>query len=135
MSSLQPNDVVRYQTGRMWKPAVIINKHSSPRSYNIRTPQGTILRRNRHHLKQTKEAFTPCDDTDDYFDDDLSGDLYLDSQPLNEAPQSEEPLQLGERRSRYGRVIRPPLRTDLLTCIHTPVIFIHPHAYDLCTHK
>ena len=110
MSSLQPNDVVRYQTGRMWKPAVVISKHSSPRSYNIRTPQGTILRRNRHHLKQTKEAFTPCDDTDDYFDDDLSGDLYLDSQPLNEAPRSEEPLQLGERRSRYGCVIRPPLR-------------------------
>ena len=109
MSRLQPNDVVRYQTGRMWKPAVVINKHSSPQSYNIQTPQGTVLRRNRHHLKRTKETFTPYDDTDDYFDDDFTGNL-ADSQSSNEAPQLEEPLQVGERCSRYGRIIRLPVR-------------------------
>ena len=77
--------MVRYQTGRMWKPAVVINKHSSPQSYNIRTPQGTVLRRNRYHLIRTKETFTLYDDTDDYFDDDFTGDL-ADSQSSNEAP-------------------------------------------------
>ena len=68
-----------------------------------------MLRRNRHHLKRTKETFTPYDDTDDYFDDDFTGDL-ADSQSSNEAPQLEEPLQVGERRSRYGRIIRLPVR-------------------------
>lgn len=27
LSILQPDDVVRYQAGKVWKPAVIINKH------------------------------------------------------------------------------------------------------------
>ena len=63
---LQPNDVVRYQAGKVWKPAVIISQHSNARSYNIQTSEGTILRRNRHHLRQTKETFLPCADTDGY---------------------------------------------------------------------
>ena len=111
LSNLQPKDVVRYQTGRTWKPAIVISNHSSPRSYNIQTSQGTILRRNRYHLKPTKETFSPCDDTDDYLDDEIDNNASTpDPQLSNEAPQSNEPPQTGERRSRYGRVIRPPVR-------------------------
>ena len=57
LAGLQPNDVVRYQAGKVWKPAVIISQHSSPRSYNIETSEGTILRRNRHHLRQHQGDF------------------------------------------------------------------------------
>ena len=111
LSSLQPNEVVRYQTGKMWKPAVVINKHPNLRSYNIQTPQGTVLRRNRRHLRPTKETFAPSDDTDDYCDDDLVINTPSDPQmPTNEPPTHDEPDQLTERRSRYGRLVRPPVR-------------------------
>ena len=111
LSSLQPNEVVRYQTGKMWKPAVVINKHPNPRSYNIQTPQGTVLRRNRRHLRPTKETFAPSDDSDYYCDDDLVINTPSDPQmPTNEPPTRDEPDQLTERRSRYGRLVRPPVR-------------------------
>jgi len=58
LSNLQPKDVVRYQTGRTWKPAIVISNHSSPRSYNIQTSQGTILRRNRYHLRLSLHVMT-----------------------------------------------------------------------------
>ena len=51
LSELKPGDTVRYQVNKSWKPAIVVSKHDSPRSYNIRTQQGTILRRNRYHLK------------------------------------------------------------------------------------
>ena len=51
LPNLHPNETVRYQMGRTWKPATIICEHPSPRSYTIQTPQGTIMRRNRCHLK------------------------------------------------------------------------------------
>ena len=110
LACLQPNDVVRYQAGKVWKPAVIISQHSSPRSYNIQTSKGTILRRNRHHLRQTKETFCPCADTDNYLDDEFDINISPDPQLPNEPPQQAETLQPGERHSRYRRVIRPPLR-------------------------
>ena len=111
LSSLQPNEVVRYQAGRIWKPAVVINKHPNPRSYNIRTPQGSVLRRNRCHLRQTKETFTPSDDTDDYYDEYPGTDTPSGPElATNEPPPCDESNQSAERRSRYGRLIRPPVR-------------------------
>ena len=63
------------------------------------------------HLRQTKETFTPSDDTDDYCDDDLVTNTSSDSQmPTNEPPHRDEPDQLTERRSRYGRLVKPPVR-------------------------
>ena len=58
LPNLKPSDVVRYQKGRLWKPAVVVDKLSNPRSYNI-TGIGTILRRNRRHLRITSEAPPP----------------------------------------------------------------------------
>ena len=50
LPSLKPKDVVRFKYKAFWKPAVVIDTHSAPRSYIIRTADGTILRRNRRHL-------------------------------------------------------------------------------------
>lgn len=50
------------------------------------------------------------DDDDDYFDDDLGNNTATDPQLPNEAPLPVEPPQVSERHSRYGRVIRPPVR-------------------------
>ena len=53
LPELKSNDVVRYPGNKSWEPAVVVGKHASPRSYDIRTAQGTQLRRNRRHLKIT----------------------------------------------------------------------------------
>ena len=48
---LKPDDVVRYQTSTSWEPAVIVQRHSAPRSYDLITTRGNIIHRNRRHLK------------------------------------------------------------------------------------
>ena len=112
---LKPGDTVRHKVNRSWEPATVICQHKSPRSYNIRTSQGVVLRRNRHHLKQTKETVRTFNDP---VDDDYGYSISSDTQPLDTAsntqPREEHSqpasLQSGERRSRCGRVIRPPAR-------------------------
>ena len=58
---LKPNDVVRFKHKSYWKPAVVMGIHSSPRSYTIRTTDGTFIRRNRRHLKKTDEQRPPSE--------------------------------------------------------------------------
>ena len=52
-----------------WQPAKVISTDVQPRSYNILTPTGNVLRRNRRHLRETTERHTfqqdNVDDTDD----------------------------------------------------------------------
>ena len=106
LPDLNPGDSVRYQVDRSWKPATVIKQHNNPCSYYIRTHQGTVIRRNRYHLKRTNEAITTPDD--------LIDDEYIantsDRQPPVEALLVPAPPQLDERQSRYGRVIRAPVR-------------------------
>lgn len=45
------NNKKHYDTNKQWKPAMIIRKHSAPRSYVIRDVNGSILRRNSSFLK------------------------------------------------------------------------------------
>ena len=107
-----PGDSVRYRVNKVWKPATVIKRHESPRSYYIQTNHGTAIRRNRYHLKWINEAVAP---TRDSIDDECSVDT-SDNQPSPQVPpppelsQPDEPLQPDERRSRYGRIIRPPIR-------------------------
>ena len=105
LCDLKPGDVVRYKKGRLWKPAEVIGKNPNPRSYDIRTETGTILRRNRRHLRKTREdppVTAPI--LDDFSDDDLG------SPATNELPVVQEPVQHTERRTRSGRIVRLPLR-------------------------
>ena len=52
-----------------WQPAKVISTDVQPRSYNVLTPTGNVLRRNRRHLRETIERHTfqqdNVDDTDD----------------------------------------------------------------------
>ena len=111
---LSQGDVVRYKTGSKWQPAVIVSKHTAPRSYNIQTATGNIIRRNRRHLKRTVEAppelyHSAYDDDDDEMvenpqDPPMSSNVPEQSQPSggSGAPHV--------RVSRYGRHIRLPVR-------------------------
>ena len=42
-----------------WKPAVVVAKHDTPRSYVIKTEDGTEYRRNRKHLMKPQEERPP----------------------------------------------------------------------------
>ena len=41
-----------------WQPAKVITSDVHPRSYNVLTPTGNVLRRNRRHLRETSERHT-----------------------------------------------------------------------------
>ena len=105
LPELKPNDVVRYPGRKSWEPAIVIGKHTTPRSYNIRTAQGTNLRRNRRHLKKTNELSPPIATSSSFIDDDAASTV-VDSLPQLDDPQP-GPLNCGtsERRSRSGRII------------------------------
>ena len=109
LPELKSNDVVRYPGNKSWEPAVVVGKHASPRSYDIRTAQGTQLRRNRRHLKKTVELPPPAPTT--FIDDDVET-TDTDCPPPVTNPQQVVDQQDGtnERRSRSGRIIRRPVR-------------------------
>ena len=106
LPDLAPGDNVRYRVNKAWKPATVIKRHENPRSYYIQTNHGTVIRRNRYHLKRINEAVAP---TQDSIDDECSVDT-SDNRPSPEVPPPPELSQPDERRSRYGRIIRPPIR-------------------------
>ena len=114
--------MVRLKHGNRWKKAVVLSKHTAPRSYILKTVDGTVLRRNRHYLRHTKESFTVMND--DYTDDEGSHTCEGESSQSTENSQvtSDQsniamPLtNISETRTRYGRIIRPPLRyRDILS--------------------
>ena len=104
LSKLKPNDVVRYPGNKSWESA----KHTTPRSYHIKTAQGTNLRRNRCHLKKTIESPPPS--VTMYIDDDNESTVPESPPPLvNPQPVSQD-CGANENRSRSGRIIRLPMR-------------------------
>ena len=114
-----------------WKPAVVLEKHATPRSYIIRTKDGGEYRRNRRHLMKTleppnlyqqeEEDIPPNLYQQEEEDIPIPGTVLQPTTPT--APATEVlnptlgscPPQLNEpqgnssnvRVSRYGRVIRP----------------------------
>ena len=55
MIALSKEDVVCYEKENEWEPAVVVNRHGAPRSYNIRIPQGFFAKRNQRNLKYMNE--------------------------------------------------------------------------------
>jgi len=56
LPDLAPGDSVRYRVDKTW---TVIKRHESPRSYYIQTHHGTVIQRNRYHLKRINEAVAP----------------------------------------------------------------------------
>ena len=53
---LHPNDSVRICHKGNWEPAVAIDLDETPRSYHVRTQDGSTFRRNRRHLLQVTKS-------------------------------------------------------------------------------
>lgn len=108
------DDVVCYQTSATWEPAVITQRHSAPRSYNLVTASGNTIRRNRRHLRPTQGArpivTLPVDD------DDTDIPMTTSSSTSSSGPAQPVPTanantsQVTEKRTRSGRLVRPPPR-------------------------
>ena len=114
---LTQDDVVRYQTSTSWEPAVITQKHSAPRSYNLITASGNIIRRNRRHLKPTQEASPNA--APQVEDDNIDFSVPPASPPSSTRPTqpvNTSSTQVTEKRTRSGRLVKPPPRySDKLT--------------------
>ncbi|XP_014668373.1 PREDICTED: uncharacterized protein K02A2.6-like [Priapulus caudatus] len=59
LAPLTPGQFVRIQeeSTSKWQPAVVTEKLTAPRSYEIKTTNGSTLRRNRRHIRETPEQF------------------------------------------------------------------------------
>ena len=56
LQPLHPNDSVRICHKGKWEPAVVIDLDETPRSYHVRTQDGSTFRRNRRHLLQVTKS-------------------------------------------------------------------------------
>uniref|UniRef100_A0A8C1P7C4 Integrase catalytic domain-containing protein n=1 Tax=Cyprinus carpio TaxID=7962 RepID=A0A8C1P7C4_CYPCA len=57
LPDLQPGEDIRMQKGDSWKPAVVLEKHDSfMKAFIVKTPDGKLFRRNRIHLRKTRET-------------------------------------------------------------------------------
>ena len=99
------DDVVCYQTSTSWEPAVITQKHFAPRSYNLVTASGNIIRRNKRHLKPTQEASPNAAPQVDDDNIDLS---VPPASPPSSIPTQAVNAQVTEKRTRSKRLVKPP---------------------------
>ena len=53
--SIKEGEAARVRKGKTWEPAIVTAQHTAPRSYIVKTPDGTAYRRNRRHLLPTVE--------------------------------------------------------------------------------
>ena len=68
LSTGQSVRVQNQETGK-WEEGRIVHKRSEPRSYDVDTHSGHVLRRNRRHIRQTRETYKqpqPYSDADKY---------------------------------------------------------------------
>jgi hypothetical protein len=129
LKPLQSNDVIRVNHNGVWKSGMVIEKHEAPRSYVIKTEDGTVLRRNRRHLNLTGEGKPLCQphveedwpsletSSQPHVEDDWPS-METPSQPhveedwqsveTSSQPHVEEDWQV--KKTRSGRVVKLPVR-------------------------
>lgn len=80
---------MRIRNRNQWVSGLVEKSTDYPRSYIVKTENGHVLRRNRHHLIKTKEQLVVChpDIDDEYFNNDISSsyDSHQNSDQLGDA--------------------------------------------------
>ena len=59
LADLEEGDQVRVQQQGKWKPAVVVSRTETPRSYNVMSKSEAEYRRNRIHLRKSEEDRVP----------------------------------------------------------------------------
>ncbi|UYV69287.1 hypothetical protein LAZ67_6003116 [Cordylochernes scorpioides] len=106
MEELSEGDTVWITDMRTW--GIVKQKASTPRSYMVDTPVGT-LRRNRFHLRKGVTVQYPADPSTPTF----SGEELVENEktPVVDYPSNDS--EDGQIRTRSGRIVKPE---DLLCC-------------------
>ena len=89
---LPPQSHVRLfdPVNKVWQPGIIQSAASTtPRSYMVETEKGSVLRRNRKHLRPTGESFTVVQNQ---LDDSIEPDVCTTSDGTNEMSTSHDPV-------------------------------------------
>ena len=110
LQPLYPNDSVRMCQKGKWEPAIVIDVNETPRSYHVRTPDGSTFRRNRRHLLQV-----PKSDENEQIA--TAGTKTISGEGLHESPRKDMHEGNIEQRptteyvtTRSGRVVKKPKR-------------------------
>ena len=103
LPSLQHGEMVRVQVGDQWKEATVKTQVTTPRSYNLKMPNGREVRRNRVHIRKQNGNTATKEPIEDGI---------LESRKDNETtlPNLSQSDQSQEYRTRSGRVSKPPER-------------------------
>ena len=112
LKPLELGDQVRIQSDKKtWEPGVVEGKCMQPRSYNVKTESGSILRRNREHILKTKENRQLKQQIDIDVDDDDCQPQYQDRKP-EIFPSPPQTTDSGEKVTSSGRVVKMPKRFE-----------------------
>ncbi|CAL9686975.1 unnamed protein product [Knipowitschia caucasica] len=108
LSTLAKEDVVRIRDQDAWNRKATVLQEVGLRSYEVRTEDGSVLRRNRRHLLKTKEHFqeSSCDVEDEH-----AVSIPTDTIPVKESTEEEASSAPVLRRS--GRQTKKPDRLML----------------------
>uniref|UniRef100_A0A3Q2YZ04 Integrase catalytic domain-containing protein n=1 Tax=Hippocampus comes TaxID=109280 RepID=A0A3Q2YZ04_HIPCM len=112
---LVKDDVVRIQDQKMWNKKATVLKEVGPRSYEVRTKDGNVFRRNRRDLRKTKEHFQETND-ETLSEDVVSTPTESNMTELNKnghEPSSENDTSTSPVLRRSKRNIKKPVRLDL----------------------
>ena len=112
---LKKNELIRMQIQNRWLPATVVGEAGTPRSYNVLSPSGRVLRRNRRHLLKTgegeEEKRNEVSDAAETFqnassttEDTLPTTDFTTDEPPNTEPNHEV------MRTSSGRTVRKPSR-------------------------
>ena len=108
---LEPGDIVRVQPqqrGKPWTKAAV-SRRNGPRSYDMTTENGTQIRRNRRHLRKTKESSFQPEEEDEWMEAMADEDNTLEHSNTN---NNNRPNHGNEQyyTTRSGRQVKPPMR-------------------------
>lgn len=104
-------ETVLEKVGKTWKPAKILYKHNTPRSYVIINNNKNIVRRNSSHLKTTKTQFQVEDYEDDYYNGSESPHTNQNTKDCESSvPPNDRNKDQTAKMTRSGRTIKTPTK-------------------------
>jgi len=114
---LQSNEEVRFKKTPKseWEPAIVVERHDTPRSYVVKTEDGGVYRRNRKHILKMKgnTLQQQSDDLDTDVEPSCTGIAEKPEDDLNKQEDYTESTHVSEqpslplRVSSFGRLIKP----------------------------
>ena len=106
-------------TTGIWQPAKVVSLCPEPRSYNVQSPSGNTLRRNRRHIRETSESHAGLHQQDDNpVPNESEHQTQTAVEPVTPSSQKQHPKKTvrfedSAERTSSGRRVKPPKRFDL----------------------